>query len=80
MTNGPIIIRSKALRGRKNHTATIETPVIKIAAQTPFTLFRRIQYPDNNRKLAKKAKTGTKIMGIVSISVPISVSMLTKDE
>jgi hypothetical protein len=75
--NGPIIMRSNAPKGKKNHTAIIENSVMKRAAQIPVILFWRIQYPDNIRRLVMNANIGMKIIGIDSNSIPTSVFTLT---
>lgn len=65
--------RSRALRGRRNQTATSDTPETSIAIQNPFARFSRIQQPDKTRKLAKKKKMAMKITGVVSMNIPTSV-------
>ena len=74
-----MIQRSKAPKGKKNQTATSDTPVTNIAIQNPITRFRRIQYPDEIRRLAKNKKIITNSPGIVAINVPISVVIGTSE-
>ena len=68
-----MIQRSKAPKGKKNQTATTDTPVTNKANQNPTARLRRIQYPDEIRRLAKKRKIIMNSPGIVAINVPISV-------
>jgi len=68
-----MIHRSKAPNGKKNQTATSDTPVINKAIQNPIALFLKIQYPDQIRRLAKKEKIMMNNPGIVTMNTPIPV-------
>ena len=74
-----MIQRSNAPNGKKNQTATTDTPVTNKANQNPIARFWRIQYPDEIRRLAKKRKIIMNSPGIVAINVPISVVIGTSE-